>query len=60
MVDFHRALIVSNTPDSWIILVVHVSFYEKVFLPGTETFLTFSQFQYQNFFKTFLAKMLEF
>ena len=30
-------------------LGIHVFFHKKVFSPSTETFQTFSQFQYQNF-----------
>ena len=30
-------------------LGIHVFFHKKVFCPGTETFQTLSQYQYQNF-----------
>ena len=33
-------------------------FNKQVFLPSTETFLTFPYFQYQNFLKTFIANFL--
>ena len=39
---------------------VHVLFIRKVFSLSTETFLTFLQFQGQNFLKTLLAKIFEF
>ena len=39
---------------------LHMFFIKKVFSPSTETFSTFSQVQYQNFLKTFLAKIFEF
>ena len=35
-------------------------FYKDVFLLSTETSVSFSQFQYQNVLKTFLAKIVEF
>ena len=36
-----------------------LSFIRKSFSPSTDSFLTFSQFQYQNFLKTFLVRMLQ-
>ena len=34
-------------------------FIRAFFRPSTETFISFSEFQYQNFLRTFLAKIFE-